>query len=154
MTPIKYTLAKVEGPKLKAELTRAENSDPATRYKKVLAACRHAVERWNVWGAWPDGWARWQRALDDAAFKHNHTERNEWPGGLRKLVESPRLEDIVGQAAVAERLVAGHSVRVRLQLPADAAQKLVSANLEELSKVLGIPVKSIKLVEDTCNRRG
>ena len=50
-------------PKQKAALTRAVNSgDP----EKVLAACRKAVREWDEIGAWPDGWARWQRALDDS----------------------------------------------------------------------------------------
>jgi hypothetical protein len=65
--PINYELAKQENPKLKAELTRAQKKD----YIAVLAACRHAVARWEVWGAWPDNWSHWQRALDDAAYTHN-----------------------------------------------------------------------------------
>jgi hypothetical protein len=145
---INYALAKIEGPKLKAELTRAEKSDPTTRYKKVLAACRHAVERWEVWGAWPDNWSRWQRTLDDAAFQHSRTNREN--------VIPPRLEDIPGQAAVVNQLVSGGSgIRVRLELPAEAARKLMSATPEELSKALGIPVKSVTLVEpeDETERR-
>jgi hypothetical protein len=59
---IDYAMAKREGPKLKAALTRAINSkDP----DKVKAACKNAVERWDAWGAWPDHWSNWQRALDD-----------------------------------------------------------------------------------------
>lgn len=50
----------------KAALTRAVNSeDPG----KVRAACQKAVREWGAApfnGAWPDDWARWQRALDDA----------------------------------------------------------------------------------------
>jgi hypothetical protein len=88
--PIDYALAKAEGPKLKAALTRAEKKG----YAAVLAACRHAVSRWEVWGAWPDNWSRWQRALDDAAIKHNRTEIYEWPVGMRKQVEAPRLDTL------------------------------------------------------------
>lgn len=41
----------------------------------------------EIWGAWPDNWSLWQRALDDAAFKHNHT-------GPREFVQSVRLESL------------------------------------------------------------
>lgn len=61
---INYELGNQESSKLKAALTRAEKKG----YEAVLAACKHAVTRWNVWGAWPDNWSRWQRALDDAAY--------------------------------------------------------------------------------------
>jgi hypothetical protein len=64
---INYQLAEQQGPKLKAALSRAEKKG----YAAVLQACKDAVAVWNVWGAWPDNWSRWQRALDDAAFK-NH----------------------------------------------------------------------------------
>ena len=63
---IDYELARREGPKLKAELTRAQKKG----YVAVLVACRHAVARWEVWGAWPDNWSRWQRALGDSAFDY------------------------------------------------------------------------------------
>lgn len=81
--PIDYALAKVEGPKLKAELTRAEKKG----FAAVLVACKHAVSRWEVWGAWPDAWSNWQRALDDAAHKHNRT-------GPREYVVAPRLDSL------------------------------------------------------------
>jgi hypothetical protein len=64
---IDYALAKVEGPKLKAALTRAQKKG----YYAVLVACKNAVTRWALWGAWPDNWSNWQRALDDAAHKQN-----------------------------------------------------------------------------------
>ncbi len=50
----------------KAALTRAiKSKDP----ERVLLACRAVVHAWSeppFDGAWPDDWARWQRALDDA----------------------------------------------------------------------------------------
>lgn len=81
---INYELAKKEGPKLKAALTRAEKKG----YSAVLAACKTAVKHWEVWGAWPDHWSHWQRALDDATFKHNRAN----PGG--EYVELKRLEEL------------------------------------------------------------
>jgi hypothetical protein len=80
---INYELAKQEGSKLKAALTRAEKKG----YNAVLATCRTAVARWNVWGAWPDNWSNWQRALDDAALKQN---RSTQPF----LIRPPRLEEL------------------------------------------------------------
>jgi len=47
----------------KAALTRARNGgDP----EKIAAVCKAAVAEWDEIGAWPDNWANWQRALDDA----------------------------------------------------------------------------------------
>ena len=49
-------------PKQKAALTRAvKTKDP----EKVAAVCKAAVAEWDACGAWPDDWARFQRALDD-----------------------------------------------------------------------------------------
>lgn len=50
-------------PKQKAALTRAINSgDP----EKVIATTRKTIAEWEAAsGAWPDDFARWQRALDD-----------------------------------------------------------------------------------------
>lgn len=74
MSTIDYARAKREHPKMKAMLTRAEKSgDPA----KVLAACKHAVAAWATWGAWPDDWSRWQRALDDAFYREPFMYRLE-----------------------------------------------------------------------------
>lgn len=62
MSTINYAQAQKRWPKQKSALTRAINSgDPA----KVKAACRAVVKEWDEDGAWPDDWARWQRALDD-----------------------------------------------------------------------------------------
>jgi hypothetical protein len=67
---IDYERAKKENPKLKAALTRATKiSDPIKRYKAVLTACEKAVQTWALWGAWPDAWSTWQRALNDATFE-------------------------------------------------------------------------------------
>lgn len=64
----------------KSALTRAVNSGS---YERVEAACRKAVSQWNeLGGAWPDDWAKWQRALDDALPYPNFV---------------PRLEDLVCQ---------------------------------------------------------
>jgi hypothetical protein len=62
-------------PKQKAALTRAINSkDP----QKVVATCQKTVAEWNEIGAWPDDWARWQRALDD----------------VFPIFQAPRLEQV------------------------------------------------------------
>lgn len=63
----------------KAGLTRAtKKGEPRSteRYDAVLAECRKTIAEWESaeWaaahrvrqGAWPDDWARWQRALGDA----------------------------------------------------------------------------------------
>jgi hypothetical protein len=62
---IDYERMKRVYPKQKAALTQAQKRS----YSDVLAACRKAVQEWEEIGAWPDNWSRWQRALDDAAFK-------------------------------------------------------------------------------------
>lgn len=62
MGSIDYVRMKRTFPKQKAALTRAlKTRDP----EKVLAAAQAAVREWDEIGAWPDDWARWQRALDD-----------------------------------------------------------------------------------------
>jgi hypothetical protein len=86
---IDYALAKKQGPKIKAALTRAKNiANPKERYSAVLAACHMAVKAWEQWGAWPDAWTTWQIALDDAAHKHNMSLH--WPDGVPVI--APRLE--------------------------------------------------------------
>lgn len=61
--PIDYETMNRNFPKQKAALTRAVNSgDP----EKVIATTRKTIAEWEAaGGAWPDDWARWQRALDD-----------------------------------------------------------------------------------------
>jgi hypothetical protein len=50
-------------PGQRAALTRAIKSGDK---EKVAAACQKAVKEWNECGGWPDQWATWQIALDDA----------------------------------------------------------------------------------------
>jgi hypothetical protein len=61
---IDYARMKRVFPRQKAALTRAVKTRDA---KKVAAVCKAAVQEWNEIGAWPDDWARWQRALDDVS---------------------------------------------------------------------------------------
>ena len=66
---INYELAKRERASIKAALTRAQKiTDPTARMYAVITACRKAVKAWEGWGAWPDGWALWKNALDDATY--------------------------------------------------------------------------------------
>lgn len=60
---INYEKMNREFPKQKAALTRALKSGD---YAKVVATTRKTIAEWNETGAWPDDWAHWQRALDDA----------------------------------------------------------------------------------------
>lgn len=50
-------------PRQKAALTRAIKTGDAEAIAKV---CKAAVAEWNLIGAWPDDWSRWQVALNDA----------------------------------------------------------------------------------------
>jgi hypothetical protein len=61
---IDYARMQKSGPKLKAALTRAKKKG----YAAVLVACQEAIHEWEQVGAWPDNWAIWQSALNDAAF--------------------------------------------------------------------------------------
>lgn len=64
MSTIDYARMQRSGPRLKAQLTRAERSgDPA----KIVAACRAAVVEWNAIVCWPDNWHRWNIAFSDVA---------------------------------------------------------------------------------------
>lgn len=44
--------------------------------QQLVSHCRAVVAEWNEIGAWPDDWARWQRALDDT-FPVFHAPRLE-----------------------------------------------------------------------------
>lgn len=74
-------------PKQKAALTRAikrveaartstrdvvfmDNVDLDAAREALAALCKKTVAEWDECGAWPDDWARWQRALDDALPWH------------------------------------------------------------------------------------
>lgn len=67
---IDYERINREHPKLKAALTRAQRSGNP---RKVAEACERAVIVWNEVGAWPDDWARWRNALEDAWDKFTRT---------------------------------------------------------------------------------
>lgn len=75
--PIDYERAKKNGPRLRAALTRATKQPEDKRYAAVTAACKIAITEWEAWGAWPDAWSRWQRALDDAAGWQRRAPRLE-----------------------------------------------------------------------------
>ena len=86
--PIDYERMRKSGPKLKAQLTRAQKKqDLQSRYYYVKQACVDAVREWEAIGAWPDNWSHWQRALDDA-----HAQLS-YQSSYRVLVR-PRLEDL------------------------------------------------------------
>lgn len=59
-----YTLTQQEFRNLKTRLTRAQNTGD---HDKIIAECERALAIFDDKG-WPDDWARWQRALDDAKF--------------------------------------------------------------------------------------
>ena len=83
---IDYERAKKNGPKIQSALTRAKNvSDPIKRKDAVIAACRKAVQEWNAWGAWPDGWALWQCALTDALRAAERAGDNRMNVGVNQL---------------------------------------------------------------------
>lgn len=60
---IDYDKMQREFPKQKRALTMALKSGD---YAKVVASCRKTIAEWNETGCWPDNWAHWERALDDA----------------------------------------------------------------------------------------
>lgn len=72
---IDYARMKRQFPKHKAALTRAVKSGDR---QKLIDTCRATVAEWDEIGAWPDDWARWQRALNDA-----------WP-----VFQAPDLQEI------------------------------------------------------------
>lgn len=71
--PIDYARMNRAWPQQRAALTRAirawqraPEADLEAAREKIAAVCKAAVAEWNAIGAWPDDWARFQRALDDA----------------------------------------------------------------------------------------
>lgn len=66
-------VTKAEFTRQKSRLTKAKNSgDPGA----VLAAVETTLAEWSG-KAWPDDWARWSRALDDAYYAYVRSERAE-----------------------------------------------------------------------------
>jgi hypothetical protein len=71
---IDYARMKKVFPGQKAALTRAvKTGDP----EKVAAVTKAAIKVWNEIGAWPDDWARWQRALDDVLPWNQRVDIND-----------------------------------------------------------------------------
>jgi hypothetical protein len=69
-------MTKAEFTKAKAALTRAINKGDA---RKIIDLVDATFAAWNEADmAWPDDWARWQRAKDDALWK---LRREEWGAG-------------------------------------------------------------------------
>lgn len=65
-----YTLTQKEYRNLKSRLTRVINKkDP----EKIIAECQYAINLFAERG-YPDDWARWQRALDDAMFSKQRSQ--------------------------------------------------------------------------------
>lgn len=81
--PIDYERMNRIFPSQKAALTRAVKKveqarevyeqnyrlDPGplkAAIENLATVIKKAIAEWNECGAWPDDWARWQRALDDA----------------------------------------------------------------------------------------
>lgn len=71
-----YAAMKVELPKLKAALTRAQKKGP----EAVLAEVTRAFERFEVIG-YPDCWSMWERAKDDAKYEAQRQGRYRGWGG-------------------------------------------------------------------------
>lgn len=94
---IDYARMQAVFPKQKAALTRAEKrSDPLDRLRATIEACEKTVPVWDEIGAWPDDWARWARALEDAwraAWRElSYTERED---ALEEY--APRVEALVSE---------------------------------------------------------
>lgn len=90
---IDYERAKKESPALKAMLTRAQHrADAESRWVYVKNGCIRAVASWNEWGAWPDNWSRWQRALDWAYIELQQTPDRQLIN--KRPTYCPRLEEL------------------------------------------------------------
>lgn len=58
-------------PRQKAELTRVvKTKDP----EKIAQVIKRHIAVWNEIGAWPDEWARWNNALNDALPWNQHID--------------------------------------------------------------------------------
>ena len=69
--PIDYARMARVWPKQKAALTRARKTGDV---EKVAKVCKDAVLEWDIIGAWPDDWSRFERALNDMLPWHQHVE--------------------------------------------------------------------------------
>lgn len=65
---IDYARMQKTWPKQKAALTRAVKTGDVAKVREV---CRKAVAEWDEIGAWPDDWARFERALQDMLPWHS-----------------------------------------------------------------------------------
>lgn len=74
----KAALTRAMGPCRRNTATGTNAPPTAAALAHLKAVCKKAVAEWNAYGPWPDDWARWQRALDDAY---------DWGA-------APRLEDL------------------------------------------------------------
>lgn len=70
-TPREY-ISNEEYRRLKSALTRAKNSGDGMKLLKTVEA---AVAIFNA-KVWPDDWNLWRIALDDAAVKARHVDRD------------------------------------------------------------------------------
>lgn len=93
---IDYERMNREFPKQKRRLTLALKSGD---YDRVIKTCAQTVAEWNEIGAWPDDWAHWERALDDAYW----TARQKYIAGETEtrpvavsLRELPLIADLIG----------------------------------------------------------
>ena len=93
---IDYARMQREWPKQKRRLTLAVKSGD---YERVLKVCALTVAEWDEIGAWPDDWALFERALDDAygAARHRYVrgETEEEPLAINSLRELRLIEDLL-----------------------------------------------------------
>ena len=64
--PMTYEEANKECRRLKGRLTRAKNSGHP---KRILDEVAQAYAQFDKMPAWPDNWALWERAKDDAEYE-------------------------------------------------------------------------------------
>lgn len=81
----------------KSALTRAINSNNP---RKVIVTTEKTVGEWEQTGSWPDDWARWQRALDDAfnvaRDRYVRGETNIKPNGDDYDIDTIRRRVVLG----------------------------------------------------------
>lgn len=91
---IDYDKMNREFPKQKAALTRAKKKG----YEAVVETTTKTVAQWEETGAWPDDWAIWQRALDDA---HSEARHLYVQGKLDEVPQPVDMDDIQGRVRLA-----------------------------------------------------